>query len=111
LKTGGYQEFQSDGTWRGRLVENAVGAHLLNHLSPLQYQITYWREGNQEVDFVLKSGKNLTALEVKSGRTGKISGLAAFGRKYPGCRSLVLGREGIPLDDFFSTPPEAWLAD
>ena len=38
-------------TW-GRLVESAVGAHLLNTASS-GMQITYWREGNKEVDFVV----------------------------------------------------------
>ena len=42
-----------DGAWWGRVVENAVAAHLLNHLSEPIWQVTYWRVGDQEVDFVV----------------------------------------------------------
>ncbi|OFW71589.1 MAG: hypothetical protein A2Y55_02165 [Actinobacteria bacterium RBG_16_68_12] len=37
----------------GRLVETAVGAHLLNHgLTP-----GYWRERNRKVDFVVETSR------------------------------------------------------
>ncbi|HCO49328.1 MAG TPA: hypothetical protein DIT55_07895, partial [Spirochaetaceae bacterium] len=46
---------------------------LISNLEPF-----YWRQGNREVDFVVKSGKRITAIEVKSGRTVRSpSGLAA----------------------------------
>ncbi|MBW2254652.1 MAG: DUF4143 domain-containing protein, partial [Deltaproteobacteria bacterium] len=44
-------EVREDPTWWGRLVENAVGAHLLNHLQGLRYEVTYWRDRQAEVDF------------------------------------------------------------
>lgn len=103
-------DVREDGAWRGRLVENAVGAHLLNHLPGLRHEIHYWRDGHAEVDFVIRSGSRLTALEVKSGRAGKISGLEVFRKKHPSVRSLIIGSGGIPLEEFFSTPPETWLA-
>ncbi|HAZ09009.1 MAG TPA: hypothetical protein DCZ01_10955 [Elusimicrobia bacterium] len=48
----------------GRLVESAVGAHLLNGLSGTGIEVLYWREANREVDFVLKGKGRVTALEV-----------------------------------------------
>ena len=52
----------------GRLVESCVGAHLLNTSFGTNIELTYWRERNQEVDFVLRQGKTTVAIEVKSGR-------------------------------------------
>lgn len=89
----------------GRLVENAVGAHLVNHLQALPYEITYWRERNDEVDYVIARGDALWAVEVKSGRPERPAGLPAFLHRYPRARPLIVGTGGIPLDEFFSANP------
>ncbi len=47
------QDVQADATWRGRLAENAVGAHLQCHLTPLGYSVHHWHQGEAEVDFVV----------------------------------------------------------
>ena len=104
-----FAEARRDGAWWGRVVENAVGAHLLNHLPEPAWQVTYWREGNMEVDFVVTQGHEVWALEVKSGRPGRLSGLAAFRARYPRSRALLVGVDGIPLDDFFARSPSDFL--
>lgn len=104
-----FQEARRDGAWWGRIVENAVGAHLLNHLFEPVWNVTYWRDGDQEVDFVVTQGREVWALEVKSGRPGRLAGLAAFRTRYPQSRVLLIGGDGIPLDDFFSNPPPHFL--
>ena len=43
-------EAQQDLSWRGRLVENAVGGCLLNALQGIPWELFYWREGNLDVD-------------------------------------------------------------
>ena len=93
---------QADPSWRGRLVENAVGAHLLQQLTPLGWQVQWWRDGNAEVDFVL-SGPDAAvwAIEVKSGRDGGVPGMAAFLRRYPRARGFVVGTGGMALEAFF----------
>ena len=103
------QEVQTDATWRGRMVENAVGAHLLCHLPPLGYSVHYWRHGDAEVDFVVARPGRLWALEVKSGRGGKTTGLAAFRKRFPESKALVIGGSGVPLEDFFKTLPGVWF--
>ncbi len=102
-------EASRDGAWWGRIVENAVGAHLLNGLPRESFQIHYWRDGAQEVDFVVSRGNKVWALEVKSGRPAKTPGLTAFRRKFLNSQSLLIGPTGIPLQDFFSRPPETWF--
>jgi len=105
-----FAQARREGAWWGRVVENAVGAHLLNHLPEPVWQVTYWREGNQEVDFVVTQGREVWALEVKSGRPGRLSGLAAFRARYPRSRALLIGSDGIPIDDFFARSPADFLS-
>ena len=105
-----FAEARRDGGWWGRVVENAVGAHLLNHLPEPAWQVTYWREGNQEVDFVVTQGREVWALEVKSGRPGRLSGLTAFRARYPRSQALLLGSDGIPLEDFFARSPSDFFS-
>ncbi len=50
-------------------MESAVGAHLANAAAAGECELSYWRERNHEVDFVVQAGRRLTAIEVKSGRT------------------------------------------
>jgi len=90
--------------WRGRLVENAVGATLLREYSNSTATLHYWRDGMLEADFVLADGPELFGIEVKSGRPDKLSGLAAFKKKYPKASLLLIGSSGIPLEDFFENP-------
>jgi predicted AAA+ superfamily ATPase len=71
--------------------------------------LAYWREGDREVDFVVASGGDVWAIEVKSGRSAKTSGLAGFKSRYPESKVLMVGSHGIPLDDFFKSDPSKWL--
>lgn len=109
LSNRSFNESIADTSWWGRLVENAVGAHLVNNLHPVDYSITYWRHGDREVDFVVARGTELYAIEVKSGRSGKVSSLDAFRARFPDARLLAVGGNGIPLKDFFSTPADRWV--
>ncbi len=89
----------------GRITESAVGAELLaRHLehSSTQPLIHYWRDGTNEVDYVLRDRGELFALEVTSGaQPGNMKGLDAFGKLHPGCRPMVLGPGGLPLRAWF----------
>lgn len=94
----------TDTAWRGRLVENAVGAALLQEYTSSTTSLYYWRDGLFEADFVLADGPELFGIEVKSGRPDKVSGLAAFKMKYPKASPLIIGSSGIPLEKFFENP-------
>lgn len=86
----------------GRWVESAVGVCLLAQAEEEEYEVYYWRDSNDEVDFIVNRGGRLTALEVKSGRRGINSGLPRFAKEFRPDKSLVIGTDGISLDDFFS---------
>jgi hypothetical protein len=100
---------QADGGWWGRLVENAVGAHLLNGLHGPAWSVTYWRDGDYEVDYVVAHGTEVWALEVKSGRPGRLSGLKYFRERYPKAKAWLIGGEGVKFEEFFSRPAAAWF--
>jgi predicted AAA+ superfamily ATPase len=106
----GFRQAQADGAWWGRLVENAVGAHLLNGLHGPQWDVAYWRANGDEVDFIVSRGARSWALEVKSGRGGKPAGVAAFRRRYPKAGVWLVGESGIPLAQFFAQPAEHWFS-
>jgi len=109
LSTRGFTESLGDTSWWGRLVENAVGASLCNTLLSVEYTISYWRDGDHEVDYVISRGQDVWAVEVKSGRGSKTSGLSRFRTRYPDARVLLVGGQGIPLEDFFSRDIGVWL--
>lgn len=110
LGLAGFEEARGDGSLWGWLVENAVGAHLLNHLQGAPHVVSYWRERADEVDFVVRAGEEVWAIEVKSGRPGRAKGLAAFLHRHPRARPLIVGSGGMPLEEFFSTDPVNILA-
>lgn len=94
----------------GRIVETAVGNHLRNASMGTAMEVGYWQDRQLELDFVLRAGSRLTAIEVKSGRTpDAFPAMAAFAQKFPVTRKLLVGGTGIPLEEFLSTPPENWL--
>jgi hypothetical protein len=76
------------------------GGELCNGLISLDYKISYWREGDYEVDFVVAKGRDIWAIEVKSSRSGKTTGMTRFRNRYPEPRTLLVGGQGIPLDEF-----------
>lgn len=104
-----FAEARRDPAWWGRLVENAVGAHLLNGLAGTPYDVRYWRDGTVEVDFVLQAGGQTLALEVKSGRQRPVAGSEAFRKTCPSARVLIAGSGGVPLDEFLATEPATWF--
>ena len=106
------REARSDPATWGRLVESAVGAHLLTAEAFDDRVVHYWRERNREVDFVVASGRRLVAIEVKSGRPpAALPGMAAFSRAFRPTRTLLVGGDGIPLEEFLLRPAGSWLGD
>ena len=104
-----FEDLRAEPEVWGRLVENAVGAHLLNHLRGLAHEVTYARQRSYEVDFVVRTGTALWALEVKSGRARGAPGPARFKAERPEAKALIIGSGGMPLEEFFKTDPQALL--
>jgi len=103
-------EARADRAFRGRLVESAVGAHLANAAAGGACELFYWREQNREVDFVVRAGRTVVAIEVKSGRApDAFPGLGAFAAAFKPTRTLLVGGDGVSLEEFLTRPVEHWL--
>jgi predicted AAA+ superfamily ATPase len=99
-----FKERRNDPAGWGRLMETCVGAHLANKGILEGVKVYYWREGNNEVDFVLRKGNAVTAIEVKGGQTRLgAQGLSAFKKRYPRAKTLVVGAGGMELKEFLET--------
>jgi hypothetical protein len=106
-----FEEARADRDFWGRLVESAVGAHLANAAAAGECEVFYWRERNREVDFVVRAGRKVVAIEVKSGRSrGAHPGLEAFAASFKPTRVLLVGGDGIPIDDFLRGPVAHWIS-
>ena len=94
----------------GRLTESAIGAHLANAAAAGICELYYWRDRNREVDFVVRAGRTVTAIEVKSSRARDVQpGLAVFTETFKPKRTLLVGGDGIPVEEFLSQPVEHWV--
>lgn len=62
------------------------------------------------MDFVLQLGERIIAVEVKSGaRPTTLPGMDVFNQTFqPHCMMLV-GAQGMPLEDFSRSNPTSWF--
>ncbi len=104
-----FDDARADRSHWGRVVESAVGAHLVNTASSAT-EVRYWRDSNEEVDFVLQRGPRLVGIEVKAGRgLPRLSSLKTFERRFSALPSILVGEAGVPLHDFLLAPADQWL--
>lgn len=50
----------------GRIFESGIGAYLVSQAFVHRFEVFYWRERDDEVDFVLRKKGSVVAIEVKS---------------------------------------------
>ena len=93
---------------RGRLTESAVGAYLMNRAHVDDFNVYWWRDGVDEVDFVIASHDDITAIEVKSGRVKPTRGMTRFIIENPSAHSLVIGTSACPLENFLAGEIDLW---
>lgn len=89
----------------GQVIESAIGAHLINMADEGGYDVYYWRHKNEEVDYVLKKGDKIIAIEVKSGITKFTKGMDTFRKKYNPDKILLVGTSGLLWQDFLEIDP------
>lgn len=66
-------------------------------------EIYYWRERNDEVDFVLRRKGKVVALEVKSNAEKNTKGLETFKEMFSLHAAFVIGDGGMSAEDFLTT--------
>lgn len=89
----------------GRIVESAVGAHLVNQSLREQYAVYYWRDRNDEVDFVLEREGQIIGIEVKSGVPKNNKGMLAFQRKFDPHKIYFIDNKTLSWSDFLHINP------
>lgn len=100
---------QDHGCWK-KLIECAIGAHLINSTFGTKAEIFYWKQDNRSVDFIIRKGKNLVVIDINSGQKGRnIQGISIFTEKYKPTNSLIIGEGGIPVEEFLLGQLEDWM--
>lgn len=100
-----FQDAYTDPKEWGRIVESAVGSHLLNASIYGGFSLYYWRDRDQEVDFIIESRGKLLALEVKSNEKVSLKGMELFRQHFPHSKIMLIGKGGIPWQEFLSIHP------
>lgn len=86
----------------GRIFESGVGAWIISQAFVHRLEVFYWRDRNDEVDFILRKKGTVIAVEVKSNAEKNTGGLAIFRDKFSPKTAFIVGDGGIPAEEFLS---------
>lgn len=86
----------------GHIFESGIGAYLVSQAFIHHFEVFYWRERNDEVDFILRKKGSVVAIEVKSNAEKRTDGLDKFRRLFKPRSSFIVGDGGIGAEDFLS---------
>lgn len=86
----------------GHIFESAVGAYLASQAFVHRFEVYYWRERNDEVDFILRKNDAIVAIEVKSNAEKQTEGLEKFKQMFNPKSAFIVGDGGISAEDFFT---------
>ena len=86
----------------GHIFESAIGAYLVSQAFVHRFEVYYWRERSDEVDFILQKKGSLVAIEVKSNAEKTTQGLEKFKQMFNPKTSFIIGDGGISVEEFFS---------
>ena len=86
----------------GRIFESGIGAYLVSQAFVHRFEVFYWRERTDEVDFVLRKKGSVIAIEVKSNAEKKAEGLDKFRKLFRPKSAFIVGDGGIDAEDFLS---------
>jgi hypothetical protein len=86
----------------GRIFESGIGAYLISQAFCRRFEVFYWRDRNEEVDFILRRHNTLIAIEVKSNAEKNTVGLNTFKNLFHPKEAFIVGDGGIPAEEFFT---------
>lgn len=86
----------------GHIYKSGVGAYIVSQAFIHRFDVYYWRERNDEVDFILHKKGSLIAIEVKSNAEKRTDGLEKFKKMFNPKSAFIVGDGGIGLEDFLS---------
>lgn len=100
-----FNEATTKPNYWGRIVESAIGAHLLNFAHSENLNVFYWRHRNDEIDFVIKYKHDVIAIEIKSGRNKAAAGIETFRKMFNPQKVLLVGGGGLDWKEFIKINP------
>lgn len=86
----------------GMIFESGIGAYIVNQAFKYRYEVYYWRERNDEVDFVIRKKNSIIAIEVKSNSERNTAGLDKFRELFNPKEAFIVGDGGISATEFLS---------
>ena len=86
----------------GRIFESGIGAYLVSQAFVHRFEVFYWRERDDEVDFVLRKKGSVVAIEVKSNAEKRTGGLDKFRKLFNPQSAFIVGDGGVSAEDFLS---------
>ena len=86
----------------GRIFESGIGTYLINQAFKHRFDVFYWRDRNMEVDYILKKGNSVVAIEVKSNSEQRTLGLDAFRQRFSPKEAFIVGDGGISPEEFMT---------
>lgn len=100
-----FKEIKNSPPKWGRMIESAIGSHLLNNSLPNNYKVYYWREGDYEVDFVITKGNKTIALEIKSNVAKNLKGTNHFVNKFSPSKTILIDESNFSWKEFLKINP------
>jgi len=89
----------------GRVIESTVGAYLANESLKGNINLFYWRDRNDEVDFVIERNGKLVGIEVKSTSLRNKRGMTAFQKRFSPFKIICIDERRIPWFEFIHINP------
>lgn len=101
-----FRETKSKPDAWGRVVESAVGTYLANESLRGSFKLYYWRDRNDEVDFVIESKGKLIGIEVKSTFFRNKKGISTFKRIFSHAKTISIDNRILPWHEFIKINPQ-----
>jgi len=86
----------------GRIYESGIGSYLVSQAFVHRFEVFYWRERNDEVDFIIRKKGTVIAIEVKSNAEKSTTGLNKFRERFHPLSAFIVGDGGLSAEDFLS---------
>ena len=86
----------------GHIFESGIGAWIISQAFSRRFEVFYWRERTDEVDFIIRKKGTVIAIEVKSNAEKNTQGLDVFRKRFSPKSAFIVGDGGISAEDFLS---------
>lgn len=97
-----FEQAMMDRTVWGHIFESGIGAWIVSQAFVHRIEVFYWRDRDDEVDFILRKKGSVVAIEVKSNAEKKTDGLAVFLEKFNPKSAFIVGDGGISAEEFLT---------